>query len=152
MKNFTSRIIIVALMVLLIVPLAAEDIFEPIKKGDLDKIKAILESDPSLLNVREANDRTPLMQALFSRQVAVFKFLLEKGADFNAANKDGFTPLHFAVFSAQMELVEMLIAKGATLDANANIIAATPLDLAVSGPHRISSNCWSPREPRWIQG
>ncbi len=92
MKNFTSRIIIVALMVLLIVPAsAAEDIFEPIKKGDLDKIKAILESDPSLLNVREANDRTPLMQALFSRQVAVFKFLLEKGADFNAANKDGFT-------------------------------------------------------------
>ncbi len=29
----------------------------------------------------------------------------------------------------------MLIAKGAALDANANIIAATPLDLAVSGRH-----------------
>lgn len=135
MKNILSRIIILALMILVFIPLAAEDIFEPVKKGDLDMIKVILESDPDLLDVRDANDRTPLMQALFSRQVAVFKYLLEKGADVNAANKDGFTLLHFAVFSAQKELVEMLIAKGAPLDANANVIAATPLDLAISGRH-----------------
>ncbi len=136
MKIFTNRIVIMVLMVLIIVPLAAEDIFEPIKNGDLAKIKSILESDPGLLNAPNSNDRTPLMQALFSRQVSVFKFLLEKGADFNVTNKDGFTPLHFAVFSVQKELVEMLIAKGALIDANANVIAATPLDLAVSGKHK----------------
>jgi ankyrin repeat protein len=136
MKNILSRIIVLALMMLVFIPLAAEDIFEPIKKGDLAKIKVMLESDPGLLNIHGDNDRTPLMEALFSRQAAVFKFLLEKGADFNVSNKDGFTPLHFAVFSVQKELVEMLIAKGAPIDAKANMIAATPLDLAVSGRHK----------------
>ncbi|HSQ34946.1 MAG TPA: ankyrin repeat domain-containing protein [Candidatus Binatia bacterium] len=136
MKNTRRSIVIMALMILIIITLGAEDIFESVKKGDLDKIKALLEADPGLLNARGDNERTPLIQAVFSRQIAVFDYLLEKGADFNLTNKEGFLPLHFAVFSAQTELVERLIAKKAPLDDNANVVAATPLDLAVSGGHR----------------
>ena len=136
MKNSRNRIIIAALMMLIIIPLAAEDIFDPIKNGDLKKIKTLLESDPGLLNTRDNNDRTPLVQAIFSRQVPVLKLLLEKGADCNTVNKEGFTPLHFAVFTSSKEMVGLLVAKGALLNANANVIAATPLDLAVSGGHK----------------
>jgi ankyrin repeat protein len=136
MKNANSRIIIAALMILVFIPLAAEDIFEPIKKGDLKTIKALLESDPNLLNAPDKNDRTPLLQAIFSRQVPVLKLLLEKGADYTKANKEGFTALHFAVFTSSTEMVELLVAKNAPLNGNANVIGATPLELAVSGGHK----------------
>jgi ankyrin repeat protein len=125
-----------ALMAFVFVPLAAEDIFAPVKKGDLDTIKALLEKDPALLNARGDYDRTPLLEAVLSRQPAVCEFLLEKGADFNLVNKEGFGPLHFAAFLGETEQVKLLIAKGAPLTVNANVIGATPLDLAVSAGHK----------------
>lgn len=133
MSNVRSRIILTVLMIFIFIPLLAEDIFEPVKKGELEKLKAILEQNPGQLNVRGENDRTPLMQAALFHQIAVFRFLLEKGADFSLTNKEGFGPLHFAAFSGEMGMVELLIAKGAPVNANTNVIKATPLDLAVSG-------------------
>lgn len=136
MKNFSSRIIILALMMLVFIPLMAEDIFEPVRKGELEKIETLLTNDPSLLNVRGDSSRTPLLEAILARQLAVCKFLLEKGADVNLANKEGFSPLHFAAFTGEIELAKLLIAKGALLSANANVTEATPLDLAVNAGRR----------------
>ena len=136
MRNLRSHAVIMALMVFVFFPLAAEDIFTPVKNGDLVVVKALLEKDPSLLNARGAYDRTPLLEAVLSRQPGICEFLLEKGADFNLVNKEGFAPLHFAAFLGETELVKMLVAKGAPLTANANVIGATPLDLAVGAGRR----------------
>jgi ankyrin repeat protein len=136
MKNPYKTLILTVLLLLIVIPLAAEDIFTSVRNGDIKKIKSILEKDPGLVNSRDDKDRTPLIQAIFSRQVAVAKLLLEKNADFNLTSKDGFTPLHFAVFTSSKDIVEMLVAKGARLNDKSNSISATPLDLAVNGGYK----------------
>jgi ankyrin repeat protein len=136
MKKFQGLVISAALMISLVSPLAAEDIFMSIKKGDLETVKTMLEQNPDLLNARGDSERTPLLEAVLSRQAGICEFLLEKGADFNLINKEGFAPLHFAAFLGETELVKLLVAKGAPLTVNANVIGATPLDLAVSAGRR----------------
>jgi ankyrin repeat protein len=131
MKNFKIILILLAILIFLFMPVLAEDIFEPIKKGDLGQVKAILEKNPDLLNVRGEYDRTPLLQAAFSNQTDVFRFLLEKGADFSLPDKEGFCPLHFVVFNGKRDLADLLISKGASIDSNTNVIKATPLHVAV---------------------
>jgi ankyrin repeat protein len=132
MRSMRSLLTVLTLSIFILIPLAAEDIFSPIKKGDLEKIEALLAQDPALLNSQNESGRTPLLEAVLSRQPAVCEFLLAKGADCNLANKEGFSPLHFAAFLGEVELAKMLIAKGASFTANANVIGATPLDLAVN--------------------
>ncbi|MCX6556248.1 MAG: ankyrin repeat domain-containing protein [Candidatus Aminicenantes bacterium] len=136
MRRMRNWLTVLSLLIFICMPLAADDIFAPVKKGELDSVKTLLEKDPALLNARGESDRTPLLEAVLSRQPAVFEFLLEKGADFNLVNKEGFAPVHFAAFLGETELVKMLIAKGAPLTVNANVIGATPLDLAVSAGRR----------------
>jgi ankyrin repeat protein len=136
MKKFHGLVISAALMISLVSPLAAEDIFMSVKKGDLETVKTLLEKDPALLNARGNLDRTPLLEAVLSRQPAICEFLLDKGADLNLTNKEGFGPLHFAAFTGEIEMAKLLTAKGAALSPNANVIGATPLDLAVGAGRR----------------
>ncbi len=136
MKKPKNCLSLWVLSIFFVIPLLAEDIFEPVKKGELAKVKTILEKNPDLLNARGEYDRTPLMQAALFHQIDIFKFLLEKGADFSLANKEGFTPLHFVAFNGEKELVELLITKGAAVNSNQNAIKAPPLDFAVSGGHK----------------
>lgn len=45
------------------------------------------------------------------------KLLIEKGADINAKDNDGWTPLHHAVGAGNVEVVQLLIEKGADVNA-----------------------------------
>lgn len=131
MNPLKRSFILLIMFIILLLPVFAEDIFEPIKKGDLDQVKAILEKNPDLLNARGINNLTPLLQATLAQQYAILRFLVEKGADLNAAGQNGFCPLHLVALYGQKELVDLLISKGALIDANNNVQKATPLDMAV---------------------
>ena len=54
---------------------------------------------------------------LTSGQLEVVKWLVEKGADVNATNKDGRTVLHSAADSGQLDVVKWLVEKGADVNA-----------------------------------
>jgi ankyrin repeat protein len=136
MKNFKSSLILWFILIFSFMPVLAQDIFEPIKKGDLEQVKAILEKNPHLLNVRGEYDRTPLLQAAIFNQNAIFRFLVEKGANFSLSDKEGLYPMHFVVFSGEKELVELLISRGAPVDSNNNVWRLAPLDLAVNRGHK----------------
>lgn len=64
------------------------------------------------------------------------KFLLDKGADINAKNSDGWTPLHSVIFGLnfdnKIEIPKFLIENGADVNAKTND-GETPLDLALRG-------------------
>jgi hypothetical protein len=62
-------------------PIRAENIHEAAKKGDLSRVKQMLEKDPELLNAKGEYDRTPLLQAVLSKQEETFKYLVDGGAD-----------------------------------------------------------------------
>lgn len=62
-------------------------------------------------------------------------FLLEKGADAKAKDKDGVTPLHWAAFNGYENIAKALLAKEAEVKAKDNR-GNTPLSLATRAGHQ----------------
>lgn len=90
------------------------------KKGDLERLKALVASDPNLIRARDADDSTPLHCAVWKGHRAVVAFLLSVGADVNAQNSNGHwgtTPLHAAAHANEAAIAEMLIESGADVNA-----------------------------------
>jgi ankyrin repeat protein/predicted methyltransferase len=104
--------------------------------GDLDKVRALLEADPTLLESKDRDGNTPLISACFAPpsynpQVAVANYLIDQGANIKAKNNWSGTPLYCALRSP--DLIQRLIDKGA--DVNARAFGAnglTPLQQAAS--------------------
>ncbi len=78
---------------------------------------------------------TALHAALANRHAGIARKLIERGADVNAAQPQGFRPLHSAAFHGQEEIVRMLLARGADARAATND-GVTALELAVQQGHR----------------
>jgi hypothetical protein len=82
--------------------------------GHLDIIKALIEKDRSLLEERNAYDRTPLsVTATEDSYLDITKYLIEQGADIEAKTNLGRTPLYFAAREGAFETVKYLCSKGA---------------------------------------
>jgi ankyrin repeat protein len=119
MKHFVTFISIVCLMLLLTVSgLRAGDIHEAAKAGDLNKVKALIEADPTLLDSKDDMDFTPLAFACMMRQLPVANFLIDKGANVNTRAKNGFTPFLFACNGPgqDFDLIQHCIAHGADIN------------------------------------
>ena len=81
-----------------------------------------------------ANDRTPLHLASQGGHEQVASFLLERGADPSAQDKDGSTPLHLVSLWGHGEVAHMLIERGADPSAQ-DEDEKTPLHLASREGH-----------------
>lgn len=134
-------------------------LFSAIKEGDAAKVKAMVESDPSLLNATDENGLGAFTVARYSRQDAIAEMLLEKGVQLDifaacmagithravellaqdrgltaAYSHDGWTALHLAAFFGKLEIAEVLLANEAPVNARSkNAMANTPLHAAVAG-------------------
>ena len=106
-----------------------DNIWSAAAAGDIEAVKAQLieGADPN------ARDRelgvTPLSWATLFNQVEVGEFLIQKGADVNARNRDGGTPLHRAAFLGYADIAALLIQKGADVNAK-NDKGESPLDVS----------------------
>jgi len=110
-------------------------IHDAVRRGDLVKIRGLLQNDPTLVSSKDGQDRTPLSQAP-NKDVA--ELLLAKGADVNARDNRHFTPLHTAAggFINRKDVVEVLLAHGADVNAR-DEMGMTPLYLmAITGQTR----------------
>jgi ankyrin repeat protein len=77
---------------------ALENLVEAVMKGDLDLVKAILETDDGLANLRDASGATPLHYAAMNGHRQVVRLLIERGADVNSTdNQFGATPAGWAI-------------------------------------------------------
>ena len=141
-----------------------EDMMDAAKAGDRERIRSLLNEDPSLASVRLASGETPVMAALYRGHQAASQELadaavranqrldvfaaaaLGRGSDLTSALSagpvvntfayDGWTPLHLAAFFGRREAVEQLLASGADLSAvSRNSLTNTPLHAAVAGGH-----------------
>ena len=69
------------------------------------------------------------MYAASVGHIDILKFLIEKSADLEQKNEDGFTALHWAAYVGNLDSVKTLVEKGADLRSK-NSEGKKPADLA----------------------
>ncbi len=95
------------------------DIFEAAAAGRLERVRALLDADPGLLDAYSRDGFYPLGLAAFFGRADVAQHLLERGADVKmvARNPMQVTALHAAVATNQVAIAKALLARGADVNA-----------------------------------
>jgi uncharacterized protein len=136
---------------------------DAIKAGDLERVKAMVSSDSTLIDARSGTGESAILTAVYHRQKAIVHLLVARGATMtvfeacaageierverlvaadptaiNGFSSDGWTPLHLAAFFGHAKLAELLIAHGADVRARSrNANGNTPLHAALAGNHQM---------------
>ncbi len=136
-----------------------EEFFKLIKEGSLEKVRAALDEDPSLVNARAEDGTSAALLAAYYQHPVVARLLVKYGAQIdifeasaiglvdevekilasdpeqvNAFAQDGFQPLGLACFFGHLDIVNLLLQRGAQVDAaSRNPMQIMPLHSAVAG-------------------
>lgn len=78
------------------------------KTGDIQGLQAELESGASI-ETRDNLGNTPLIIAVYSRQIEAVEYLCRKGADVNAQNNDRATALIHAAYYNLIDAAKILV-------------------------------------------
>jgi hypothetical protein len=92
--------------------LHGQELIRASKAGRVERVEALLASDPGRVDPRDENGYTPLRWAAIRGQTEVAILLLESGADPNTVGADGGTPLHGAAHHDDGRLMEALLSSG----------------------------------------
>jgi ankyrin repeat protein len=135
--------------------------FNAIQAGDEDMVESLLHEDPNLLLVKDKDNLSPLMVALYNHKMDIATFLMERMVALsiheaaasgrmthlisnlardpelvNVYSEDGFQPLGLAAYFGHKEVAEYLIKAGAEINSpSKNSLGVTPLHSAVAGCH-----------------
>jgi ankyrin repeat protein len=95
------------------------DIFEAAAVGDLARVRALIEADPSQARAFAVDGFHPLGLAAFFKHPDVVTFLIAAGADVSAPSRNRMkvTALHSAIAARDIESTLALIAAGADVNA-----------------------------------
>ncbi len=139
----------------------SEELFAAIDDGDVARVTALLEGDPSLATVRDPQGVSALMRARYrfdrgliealqsrAEQLDLFEaasagdldrlseLLAADPASVGLRSGDGFTALHLAAFFGSEEAARLLVNRGADVDARGQgWMTGTPLHSAAAGRH-----------------
>jgi uncharacterized protein len=103
--------------------------------GGADVAEALIDAGSDLEAVsRNVMGVRPLNSAAAGGHGDVSRLLVERGADVNAKQAQGFTPLHAVAQNGDADLVEVLLAAGADKDARAED-GRTAADVALEAGH-----------------
>jgi len=113
-----------------------DKIFEAIQSGDIEELKKCYDGCNSQVDIYDENGMTPLMQASYSGNFKICRYLINKGANVNHACQDHkYTPLMMASLSGSPEVVSLLLDFGAIIDSK-NSLGKTAANLAAfTGQH-----------------
>lgn len=113
----------------------ADSFFETARKGDLEKMRALLKDDPDLVFSKDEKGRTPLHWAAGQDRKDVADFLLANRAEVDAKAIGRLTPLHYAALNGHTGVAGLLLARGADVNARAED-DKRPLHLAAGGGYK----------------
>ncbi|MHB0997971.1 MAG: ankyrin repeat domain-containing protein [Armatimonadota bacterium] len=107
-------------------------IFDLASIGELDKLKARIAENPSLLHEvdEQKKNRSLLHYAAEANQLETAKYLVESGIEVDVRDSRGETPLYFAAESGKSNVLEYLLSKGADPNAKDNRWGYSPLHRA----------------------
>jgi ankyrin repeat protein len=111
-------------------------IFAAAVGGDLTTVRKAVDREPTLLKSTEWDNATLLHDAVSQKRRAIVAYLLDKGADVNAATNDGLTPLHMAAQNGDIAIIGLLLEPGRETKVDAvDSKGWTPLDRAMKWGH-----------------
>ena len=114
-------------------------LYSAIRYGDLDKVKFLVEAGAKInpgFHDNDISDPTPLLTAVELGRLDIAEYLLENGADTEAANSSGYTPLLYAVDSLSYNMAQLLLEYNADKTARTND-GMTAYDLAQSNYYTV---------------
>ena len=97
-----------------------------VREGMQNAAKALINWPKTDVEIRNAQDESPLMMAVFKGHHDLARLLVEKGGD---VNKTGWTPLHYAATKGDLAMIELLLDNHAYIDAESPN-KTTPLMMA----------------------
>lgn len=104
-----------------------KELFEAVRAGELSRVAALVEADPSL---------AIFAAAILGQTEDVEQLLTGNRSLASLLSSDGWTPLHLAAFFGKLETARALLNKGAPVNARStNPMANTPLHAAAAGRH-----------------
>jgi ankyrin repeat protein len=93
------------------------EIHKAVTKGDINKVVALLNDHPELLESKDNLGRTPLYAAVAHNQLDIATLLLANGANVNACDSQRHTPLIQSLWVYNHDkMVRLLLAKGADVN------------------------------------
>ena len=97
-----------------------------IEKGNLEAVKRYLAGGPDINTF--VGSMTLLHHAACDGRKQIVQYLLDQGADINAAVKNGFTPIHVAAVQGHTDVVRWLAERGAVVSDAPTAAAANHVD------------------------
>jgi ankyrin repeat protein len=95
----------------------SDEIHKAVVKGDFNKVVALLNEHPDLLEIKNNLGQTPLIAAVNHNQVEIAELLLANGANVNARDPQKRTPLILALpVNNHDRMLRLLLAKGADVN------------------------------------
>lgn len=99
---------------------SAAEIHDAVNENDPARVAALLDSDPSLLELRDEQEMTPLNLAALNGNAEIARLLIERGADIHSGDADNSQPIHCAAISGNVPIIEMLLRAGANINEQDN--------------------------------
>lgn len=97
-----------------------------LRDGALKVARVLIDWPKTNIEIRTAQDESPLMMAALRGHLELAKRLVERGAD---VNKPGWTPLHYAATHGHLDIMALLLDQHAYIDAESPN-GTTPLMMA----------------------
>jgi cyclase len=131
MKSRTILVLLFCSLVSILATLAAQEMFDAVKAGDLAKVKALVEKDPGVMNAKNPGGQTILFAAVSFGRLEIAEYLIANGANVNERSNFHMTPLDVAcVRNAPLAVVRLLVERGADVNFVSEYLGR-PLDLAL---------------------
>jgi len=111
-----KTVVCLSLFFVLALTASAQEIFDALRKGDVQAIKTLVEKSPQVLDSRDGDGRTPLHYAALGGAAEFIDYLLGKGAKPGLQDTRLKTPLHLAAMNDRSAAVAALLKGGAALE------------------------------------
>ena len=116
MNRISKTCLLLIIVLVFTINLKSQEIFDAVSKGDLAKVKELVDKDPGLVKARNSRQVIPLHVAAEIDNEEIAKYLIEKGSDISALNTYSYTPLMFA----GIKVTKLLVEKGADINFKIN--------------------------------